>query len=420
MTRALCRALTRTMRLTALTTAAIGAVAAGLSVSTAMASLETATAATTAHHGTAARSSAPSSAGILTLDPGDIDATPDAWKGAYLVLQPWEYARIPALKAKNPSLKILMYKDVSATRKDVEWATGIASTGVTYQQAAANNWLLTDAGGRVIEWSDWTGLYPADIGRAGYQTRWGDNVIGELKRYHWDGVMMDDTLTYLSHPTVGGRKATQIPTDQAMYDATESFLDHVGARIKAAGFMAVPNVTVEWNTWHAVMEDWTHYVSGWENEYFVKWGLDRSGARFVGPDWQWKMEMAAWCADRDVPLLAITYSNRDDYSIQTYHRATWLLTWNGRTGASIFTPWESNVDHWTARATVDIGMPAETRHTIGSTGVWRRNYTGGTTLVNPTTQARTIDVGPGYQRLNGRKVTNVTVPALSGVILRKV
>ncbi|HMY98491.1 MAG TPA: hypothetical protein PLU79_02460 [Burkholderiaceae bacterium] len=66
-------------------------------------------------------------------------------QGSYLVLQPWEYARIPALKAKNPNLKILMYKDVSATRKDVEWATGIASTGVTYQEAAANNWLLTDA-----------------------------------------------------------------------------------------------------------------------------------------------------------------------------------------------------------------------------------------------------------------------------------
>ena len=44
--------------------------------------------------------------------------------------------------------------------------------------------------------------------------------------------MMDDTLTYLSHP-VGDRKSVQIPTDRAMYDATESFNDHVAGRIKA-------------------------------------------------------------------------------------------------------------------------------------------------------------------------------------------
>ena len=141
-------------------------------------------------------------------------------------------------------------------------------------------------------------------------------------------------------------------------------------------------MTVEWNTWRAVMEDWTHYVSGWENRYFVKWGLDRSGARFVGADWQWKMEMSAWLADRNVPLLAITYSNRDDLAIQTYHRATWLLTWNGRTGASIFVPYGGQrrpLD----RAPRSRSAPTETRHVVGSTGVWRRNYTAGTTLVNP-------------------------------------
>ena len=118
------------------------------------------------------------SAGILTLDPGDIDATPDAYKGAYVVLQSWEYARIPALRAKHPGIKILMYKDATGTRRDVQEPTGLASTGVTYQQAAAHHWLLTDSDGRVLEWSDWSNIYPADVGNAGYQQAWADNVIG--------------------------------------------------------------------------------------------------------------------------------------------------------------------------------------------------------------------------------------------------
>ncbi|HEU5037920.1 MAG TPA: putative glycoside hydrolase [Nocardioides sp.] len=365
----------------------------------------------------AARVDAPRSSGILTLDAGDIDATPGAWKGSWLVLQSWEYARIPALKAQNPRLRILMYKDVSATRKDSH-ETGLFSTGVSFREAAANDWLLTDGAGRPLEWSDWTGLYPADVGNNGYQRRWGDNVLAELRAHDWDGVLMDDTLTYLSHSTVGGRVSTQIPDDGAMYDATESFLARVDRRIQQAGFLAVPNLTVEWNTWRGVLEDWTPYVSGWENEYFVKWGLDRAGARFVGPDWQWKTDLAAWCADRDVPLLAVTYSNRDDVAAQLYHRATWLLTWNGRTGASIFVPEESDVDHWTSAATVEIGTPAERRHLVGNTGVWRRDYSGGTVLVNPGSQARQVRVGRGYERLGGRAVSGVRVPPLSGVILR--
>ena len=55
---------------------------------------------------------------------------------------------------------------------------------------------------------------------------------------------------------------------------------------------------------------------------------------------------------------------------------------------------------------------------VGSTGVWRRNYTGGTVLVNPTTQSRTLALRHHYRKLNGRLVTSITVPALSGVILR--
>lgn len=324
---------------------------------------------------------ASTSSGLLTLDWGDIDATPQAWRADYLVLQPWEHARIPALKARNPRLRVLMYKDVSAVVREPH-ESGVFATGVSYDDAAAHDWLLTDAGGRVVEWSDWRGLYPVDVGSASYQDRWGSNVLGELRAHDWDGVMMDDTLTYLSHPTVGGRTATRLPTDQAMYAATESFLTRVAGRVRRGGYLAVPNLTVEWDTWRRTLADWTPLVSGWENEYFVKWGLDRTGSRFTGADWEWKMRMARWLAVRRVPLLAVTYSDRDDVAAQVYHRATWLLTWNGRTGASVFVPAESDADHWVPRATTDIGRPTGPPRR-GADGLWRRTYTRGHVVVNP-------------------------------------
>jgi hypothetical protein len=351
------------------------------------------------------------SAGLLTLDWGDIDATSGAWRADYLVLQPWEGGRIAALKARNPRLKVLMYKDVAAVVRDPH-ESGLFATGLSYAEAAARGWLLTDEAGRVLEWSDWPGLFPADVGDPAYQDRWADRVLDELGAHAWDGVMMDDTLTYLSHDTVGGRASTQIPTDQAMYDATESFLTRVAGRIRARGLLAVPNLTVEWDTWRSTLADWTPLVSGWENEYFVKWGLDRAGERFVGADWEWKMRMARWLAVRRVPLLAVTYSNRGDMAAQTYHRATWLLTWNGRTGSSIFVPVEADSDHWVPRATIDVGRPTGPA-SRGADGVWRRPYTRGRVLVNPT------DVTVGASTRRAGKVRQVRLAPRSAVILRR-
>ena len=356
-------------------------------------------------------------AGVLALDWGDLDDTPNAAAGDFLVMEPWEYGRIRALRADNPHLRILMYKDASAVVKGAH-ETGIYPTGVSYQEADARHpgWFLTDASGHRLEWSDWQGLYPMNVGKRSYQRTWAGNVLKELRAHDWDGVMLDDTLTYLSHSTVRDRTSTRIPNDAAMYRATGSFLAQVGPRLQDAGFLAVPNVTIEWNTWRSTLADWSRHVSGWENEYFVKWGLERQ-PRFQDADWEWKMQMSAWCADRRIPLLAITYSNQDDRATQTYHRATWLLTWNGATGAGIFVPSEVGASHWAARANTSVGAPTGARE--HADGVWTRTYERGVVLVNPTTAARTVAVGDGYEDGADDPVRTVHLAPLTGAILHR-
>ncbi len=372
------------------------------------------------------KNAATGSAGVLALDWGDIDSTPDAAKGNYVVINPWERKKVAELKKANPAIKVLMYKDASATvkracRNDActkdNW---ILPTGVGYHFANQRRpgWFLHDNTGQQIEWSDWDGLYAMNIKRRSYQKAWARRVIRELRKADWDGVMIDDTLTYLSHDTVGNKVPVEISTDDQMYAATESFLKRVGGKIKRKGFMAVPNITVEWNTWERVMNDWTRYVSGWENEYFVKWGLDKR-SRFVGADWEWKMSMASWLAERNVPLLAITYSNLNDVEAQIYHRATWLLTWNGRTGSSIFVPDEGFTNHWIAKPTIELGQPSGSRFKIGDSGVYRRNYDDGVVLVNPTTETKTVSLGSTYETLEGKRTSTVTIEPTSGAILRK-
>ena len=356
--------------------------------------------------------------GVLALDWGDLDKTAKAGTGDYLVIQAWEYARIPALRRDNPQLRILMYKDASATVRVAD-DSGIYATGVSYAEVAAHHpgWFLTDPGGTRLEWSDWPGLYPLNVRNAKYQRAWLRNVLVELRAHAWDGVMLDDTLTYLSHPTFGDLVSTQIPNDASMYRATGRFLAHVGPGLRRAGYLAVPNVSVEWNTWKSTLEDWSRYVGGWENEYFVKWGLERQ-SRFSGADWGWKMRMAQWCAARRLPLLAITYSNRDDVATQSYHRATWLLSWNGTTGASIFVPAETDASHWVPRANTYLGAPTGKQKRTPD-GMHTRTFAHGMVLVNPTDGGLRVPlVGTNYRTLSGTRVQVAHVAGGKALLLR--
>lgn len=353
--------------------------------------------------------------GVLTLDWGDLDKTPQASRGDVVVMQSWEYPRIPAMRREHPGITILMYKDASAVVKEAESTTGRFPAGMGYDWVAAHHpsWFLRDRAGTVIEWSDWRGLYPMDVASSGYQRTWAANVLGELRAHRWDGVMIDDVLTILSHDTVGDRVSTRIPTDAAQYAATESFLSRVAPQIRRAGYLAVPNLSVEWDNWRTTLADWTPYVSGWENEHFTNWS--GSSDRFVGADWQWKFDAARWLAARQVPLLAVSYGPEDDRVGQVYHRATWLLSWNGRTGASIYVPDDNASSHWLPAATRTVGRPLGPA-VRASHGTWTRRFTRGIVVVNPTATARPVPLRGTYTR-GERRVRAVRLQPSTAVIL---
>jgi hypothetical protein len=367
------------------------------------------------------------SAGTLALDPGDWDVQPNAFRGGWVVMQPWEYDRIPALKEQNPDVRVLMYKDVTATVSNL-CTTGpsgacdrdqdVLPAGVGYWWASRRHpeWFLRTAGGDELEWSDWPGLHPMDIANPGYQRAWTRSVLSELRAHDWDGVMMDDTLTGLSHSVYGDAVSTQVPDDAAMYAATTSFLSRVGPRITGAGYLAVPNVTVDEGNWRPTLEQWSPYVSGWELEYLVKYGLG-SDPLFGTEDWRWRFDLLSWAAERDLPVLAVTYGTSDDQTAQVYHRATWLLAWNGRTGASMYVPEESGVSFWLRRAIRDIGIPIGPLVTVDP-DVRLRPYSRGVAVVNSGDEARTVDLGGSYLLRKDEAVHRLELPPRSGAVLR--
>jgi len=374
-----------------------------------------------------------SSAGVLALRNGDIAASPELWASTadsvgYVVLNAWEHTRIAALKAARPDLKVLVYKDVSAT---VAYATTVDANGVRrdnallpagvgYEWARTNapSWFLRDAAGKPLEWADYRGVWPMDVGDPGYQKVWLDNVVTEVRRNGWDGVMLDDTLTYLSHPTVGGAKSTQIPDDAAMLRATGSFLSTVGSGLKAAGYLAVPNVTLTWQNYRQVLTSWSPSVSGWLLEYFVKWGLTSSYPSMGGADWASRMDIVETAQSLGTFVLAVTYGGAGDSTLATYQRGSWLLAWDGRAGASMYVPSEGSASHLIPAALTDVGAPVSARRALGGGSVWRRDFTGGVVLVNTGNAPTTVALGGSFTDMAGRSVSSVTLAPTSAAILR--
>ena len=137
------------------------------------------------------------------------------------------------LKAANPNVKVLIYKDLSGMVERDQW--GGVSTGVATQDAAAHpEWFLLNTSGQRFTFRHYSWIWAADVGNAGYQQKWADNVLAEMGDKGWDGVFMDDTNPSMEYHYDVARVA-KYPTDAAYQAATASALEAIGARFERRG-----------------------------------------------------------------------------------------------------------------------------------------------------------------------------------------
>jgi hypothetical protein len=337
----------------------------------------------------------------------------------YVVLQAWEYARIPALKAANPNIKVLVYKNLPSTSSNAT-TNGIDNAllpaGVGYAVANANHpdWFLLDTNGQRIQWSDYPGNWQMDPGNAGYQNEWLTNVRSELQRNGWDGVMLDDTTTGENEAWhIGSRVMAKYPTAASYTAATRSFLANVCPALRSAGFLALPNIG---STTPAIWTDWVTLCSGAVQEYWTKWGYNND-QQFSGADWDARQQFLSLTEQANRIFLGVTYAPMSDVRSMRYARASFLLDWDGGPSALAFGPNPDSQDPYSPEWSVNIGQPLGARYKVGN--AWRRDYSGGTVLVDPSpSAAQTVSLGSEYSLPDGSKVSSVTLQAVSGLVLR--
>ena len=334
----------------------------------------------------------------------------------YIVVQDHWHENVPALRAKYPDSKILVYKNVAATNSDCS-ADPYQSSGISYCYADATHpeWFLhsTAAGHPRLTFCDYSYLSAMDIGNVDYQRRWAGAVIHAMRRSGFDGVMMDDTNLYPGHCMDG-----QILeySDAEYRQATLAFIHAVGPAIMSAGYIAMPNVGLA--TWDPAQTDAARdvalHVSVYNREFFVRW--EEGSALFTRTTWSNDLALMDEIVGAGTPFNTVVYGSATDVAAQRYARATFLLGWDGQDGSALMYRPSADGIPYPAPWAADIGLPMAARYAVGAG--WRREFDGGTVVVDPSaTTSQTFALGGAYSDGRGRCVTSVTLAPATGLVM---
>ena len=315
-------------------------------------------------------------------------------------------SRFDARKAARLPGTSLVY--MSGTTVQKQW-----SQGVTYGEALANDWLLKDESGAYLMNVQYDAPV-GDIGSSAYQRRFVANTVAFLKRTKVDGVFIDDVL---GDPRVmSDVYPAKYPDEAAWESAMVSFVQTVGKELKSRGYYVLANAA-KWisddprsDTGAHTAELWKRIapgVNGLMTEYWHQSPIDHGQLRVLGSDWdqQWNgwQNLVSVAQALGVDFFGLTYGTGSDTKAMRYARGSFLLDWNGRGGALLY----SKTDHpdpyhptWVRQ----LGKPVAPK-LQQAPGIWQRRYEHGMIVVNATS-------APNDARVFGKPYTIAGADAL--------
>lgn len=340
---------------------------------------------------------------------------------AVVVLNSWDFRLIPVLKRANPSVQVWVYKDLSGVRSDdcttrtgncAACGRGLAdsrllSSGIGYCWLKRNHsdWLLRALGsGRPFQFRGYPHTWETDYGNRAYQRQWAANVIADVHSHGWDGVELDNALAIADAYGVAARYRSDAEVQAATYSA----LQEVGHALSQAGVASVANVGYA-TRFPGLWQRWLGLVGGLEQEFYLSFTTQPDA---VGSRWdEFESEVSSCVAQhKRCWFHAGDYTAEVTAQTRGYALASLLLATDGRQLLSV-----GNFTSLPA-ALVALGFPLSTMDQAGR--AWRRSFTGGVAVVNPTSTSTVADLGGSYLGKAGRRVsTDILAPA-SGAVLR--
>ena len=358
-------------------------------------------------------------------NPSDAQIYTEAKRRSVVVLNAWEHNLIARFKNANPNIKVLVYKDLSSTRSyAVENGADhqFLPCGVGYQYADTHHpeWFLLDGNNNRLLYDNYAGHYQMDIGNADYVNYWNSQVINELNSYGWDGAFLDNALVRANqyHPEVLPYK---YQTDLSFQNAYRAMLSKVKTVFDQSGKISIANTSdarLHAGVWNSYMD----YLSGGLDEW---WLVFSDSARLQDYSEGWSAQLAEIVSNEAKGKITLVqpHSGTDDNEGFYYAFASYWLANNGNTLFSEQKVTDAYVQPspWRPQYNWEMGVPCSNYYQY-SQGVYRREFTQAMVIVNANATGgptSVINLGQACKDEYGNIVTSVTVPPLTGRILRK-
>jgi len=285
-----------------------------------------------------------------------------------------------------------------------------------------SSYYLRDAQGhKLYIWYDCGGgscsQFAGDIGNPGFRAQW----IADAKRSYaqgYKGIFVDDVNMQLRISDGNGNlqwpldpRTGQLMNEQSWRRYMAEFMEQIRSEIPGAEI-------VHNSLWFDGDAD--PYIQRQQNAadlIEIERGINDSGLR--GGEGSVSLRTLLKLIDRlqargKGVILDASAESADE---RMYGLAGYFLISNGRDALGN-NPNGTPEDWWSGYST-DLGDAIGPRYDLPN-GVIRRDFTNGTVLLNtPDTPTRTVALGDGYTDLSGTAKTSVTLPAGSGIVLRR-
>lgn len=345
-----------------------------------------------------------------------------AQRYSVVVLNEWNSAQISSLKAGNPGLKVLLYKNSFFLRSDDNASTvgGFASG----ENISVNHpdWFLLDASGNRIVFQYYPGVdfYVMDWGNQEWRAYWTSRSIERARALGFDGVYADDLYTRKYGQL--DRSLQRYADNASLQSAVRGFLHYAYGQMSASSprLLLVGNVVD--HLWYSnLWADWLTVSDGLMDEQFVHSGLNAATNLKTVDGW-WLNQLAEIETSERMGKISffVSHASSTDTKSMRYAFGTYMLAAGSR--ALYYHEVGSQAVYsnpvWDDLWSLDLGSPSGT-YVARSDGLYTREFAKGLVVVNPSaTATRTLQLS-GYVSEDGSPVSSLSVGPASAAFLVK-
>ena len=299
---------------------------------------------------------------------------------------------IASIHARNPSVRILLYKNYTASPSDPQGIGGCAGWNSSQTNGGVpQSWFLRDASGAPM-YSAKYAAYELDPGNAQVQNACVASAVAMAKAGGYDGILWDSINPSLFWEGIssGNCSSSSCTSDANWHAAMRSWVTNTSVGLHSAHLLSIGNIAGGAINWccGSGSSIWQSYqqigLDGAEEESFA---IGTNSLPVSPAQWKQALLNELWSEANGKYMLGSgdAFSNQ---ALNVYGLATLIL------GAQSYSSWDtasgnySSGAYWFPQydAALALGSPLGP-YSVQSNGLYVRRFTNGTVVVNPTTSA---------------------------------